>query len=79
MPRAAGDNSSKSSFLSRSVFFFVFFVPQKTKKKKTRFVEKYDMTLSDLAKAELGGHFKEAVLSWIDPVADPTRGLEQVN
>lgn len=37
------------------------------------------MTLSDMAKTELGGHFKEAVLAWVDPVADPTKGLEQVN
>ena len=43
-----------------------------------RFTEKYDATLSDLAKAELGGNFKEAVLAWVDPVADPTGGLEQV-
>lgn len=45
----------------------------------TRFVEKYDMTLSDMAKAELGGRFKDAVLAWVDPVADPTKGLEQVS
>ncbi|CAN0447074.1 unnamed protein product [Pylaiella littoralis] len=42
-----------------------------------RFTEKYDMTLSDMAKAELGGHFKEAVLAWVDAAADPTKGIEQ--
>lgn len=44
-----------------------------------RFEEKYDMTLSDMAKAELGGRFRDAVLAWVDPVADPTKGLEQVS
>lgn len=36
------------------------------------------MTLRDMANAELRGHFKEAVLAWIDPTADPTGGVEQV-
>lgn len=31
-----------------------------------------------MAKAELGGHFKEAVLAWVDAAADPTKGIEQV-
>lgn len=43
-----------------------------------RFTEKYDITLSDMAKAELRGHFKEAVLAWVDIAADPTKGVEQV-
>lgn len=45
---------------------------------KNRFVEKYDTTLADLAKSELGGNFKKAVLAWINPTADPTQGVEQV-
>lgn len=32
-----------------------------------------------MAKAELGGHFEEAVLAWVDTAADPTKGVEQVN
>lgn len=31
-----------------------------------------------MANSELGGHFKEAVLAWIDPLVDPTQGVEQV-
>lgn len=44
----------------------------------SRFTEKYDITLSDMAKAELRGHFKEAVLAWVDAAADPTKGVELV-
>lgn len=51
------------------------YVPQPT---DSRFTEKYDMTLSDMAKAELRGHFKEAVLAWVDASGDPTRGVELV-
>lgn len=56
-----------------------FQVPFHTRDAFFRFTEKYDMTLSDMAKAELGGHFKEAVLAWVDAGADPTNGVEQVN
>ena len=49
-----------------------------TESNKTRFTEKYDMTLSDMAKSELRGHFKEAVLAWVDAAADPTKGVELV-
>lgn len=45
---------------------------------RSRFTEKYDITLSDMAKAELRGHFKEAVLAWVDAAADPTKGVELV-
>lgn len=31
-----------------------------------------------MAKAELRGHFKEAVLAWVDAAADPTKGVELV-
>lgn len=32
-----------------------------------------------MAKAELGGNFKKAVLAWVDPAADPTKGVEQAS
>jgi len=37
------------------------------------------MTLDEMAKAELGGNFKKAVLAWVDLVADPTKGVEQAS
>lgn len=42
-----------------------------------RFMEKYDQALDDALRGELGGNFRDAVLSWVSPEGDPTLGLEQ--
>ncbi|CAM9724139.1 unnamed protein product, partial [Ectocarpus fasciculatus] len=42
-----------------------------------RFFEKYDTTLADMARSELGGNFLTAVSQWVDTAGDPTMGVEQ--
>lgn len=32
-----------------------------------------------MANTELGGSFKKAILAWVDPAADPTKGVEQAS